>query len=296
MTTQFQNIGWIGTGSMGAPMVHRVAAHGFKVVAFNRTPSKAYALKAHGITVAKQLSEVVDFAEILVTVVGTPEDVRDIVYKTDGFWSRLGPGHIFVDMSTSDPHTAIEIDKTATANHCYALDAPMTGGVAGANAGSLNFMVGGEKEAFESILPLFECMGQKISYVGKAGSGQVAKICNQILFAGAAVGLAESLAFAEKCGVNTEELINIMSGGAADCWALKHLGPLMVSQDMTPFFKLDHFEKDLGIVLSESRRRKLSTPLTSLARELASRAKANSEFGCGVQAIRHAWKSFDDKQ
>lgn len=256
-------IGWIGTGVMGSAMAGHVLAAGHEVTVFSRTRSKAERLLAAGARWAESPRAVAGASEVVCTMVGFPQDVREVYFGGDGVLAGWEPGKILVDFTTSSPALAREIAARATA-----LDAPVTGGDVGARNGTLSIMVGGERAAFEQVLPMLRLVGKTIVYQGPAGSGQHAKLANQIVIAGTMMGVCEALLYTRCAGLDGERWLESVRAGAAGCWTLENLAPRIVRGDFEPGFFSEHFLKDLGLALEEAGRMGLALPGLSQAREL----------------------------
>lgn len=280
------NIGWIGTGIMGAAMADRLQAAGHALHLFNRTRAKAEPLLARGAVWCATPAEVACAAEIVFTIVGYPADVEAVYFGPHGIFS---PGKsaaaLVVDMTTSPPDLARRIAATAAARGLSALDAPVTGGDVGAREGTLSIMVGGDAAAFARALPLLRLLGKGIERVGGPGAGQQAKLVNQILIAGTMVGLCEALLVAARAGLDQTQLINLLGAGAAGSWALQRLGPRIARGDYAPGFMVEHFLKDLGLALREATALGLTLPGVELARTLYEKARELGHARSGTQAL-----------
>jgi 3-hydroxyisobutyrate dehydrogenase len=224
-------------------------------------------------------------SDVVFTMVGTPADVRDVMFGDPGVLDGTKSGSIVVDMTTSEPSLAIEIAALAAARGVAALDAPVSGGDVGARAGTLSIMVGGDPGAFEATLPCFEAMGSTIVHQGGPGAGQHTKMVNQTLIAGTMIGLCEALLYAYRAGLDLETALRSVGPGAAGSWSLANLAPRAVNGDFAPGFMIEHFVKDLGIVLAESKRMKLSLPGVALAEQLYVAAQAHGHGRDGTQAL-----------
>ncbi|MDW8344809.1 MAG: NAD(P)-dependent oxidoreductase [Verrucomicrobiae bacterium] len=260
-------IGWIGTGVMGSAMAGHLLAAGHAVTVFNRTRAKAERLLAAGAHWAESPRAVTESSEITCTMVGFPQDVRALYFGEDGVLAGWSPGKVLVDFTTSSPSLAQEIAARATA-----LDAPVSGGDVGARNATLSIMVGGAREAFEHVLPLLRLLGKTIVYHGPAGSGQHAKLANQIVIAGTMIGVCEALLYARRAGLDCNQLLESLRPGAAGCWTLDHLAPRILGGDFAPGFYAEHFLKDLGLALEEATRMGWQLPGVELARRLYQRA------------------------
>jgi 3-hydroxyisobutyrate dehydrogenase len=254
-------VGWIGTGVMGSPMAGHLLAAGYGVTVFNRTKARAESLLQKGARWAATPADVARESDIVFTIVGFPNDVRETYLGKDGLIPTAKKGQIFVDMTTSQPSLAVEISQAAAKAGTAALDAPVSGGQAGAENAKLTIMVGGEKATFEKVLPLFQKLGKAATLLGGPGSGQHCKMVNQILIAGNMLALAESITYARHCGIDAQAAVDVVSQGAAASWSLSNLGPRILKNDFAAGFYVDHFVKDLGIALGEAKHMKLSLPM-----------------------------------
>ena len=286
-------IGWIGTGVMGRSMAGHVQAAGHELYVYNRTKAKAEELLNKGATWCDSPAQVAGKVEILFSIVGLPIDVEETYLGKHGVLSMKGPCRIIVDMTTSRPSLAQTIGQEAAKKGMESLDAPVSGGDIGARDATLAIMVGGEKEVFESVFPLFELMGKNISYMGPAGAGQHTKTCNQILVAGTMIGVCESLLYAVKLGLDQQAVIDIIGKGAAGSWAISNLGPRLVRGDFKTGFLVRHFIKDMGIALQESAAVSLSLPGLALVQQLYVAVMAQGHHECTTQALYLALKSLN---
>jgi len=278
-------IGWIGTGVMGLSMCGHLMAKGHPAVVHNRTKAKAQPLLDQGATWADSPQAVAENADAVFTIVGFPEDVREVYLGREGVLSGLSAGKMTVDMTTSRPALAQELAGVALASGVAAIDAPVSGGDVGARNAALSIMVGGEKAAVDFIMPLFQAMGQNIVYQGPAGSGQHAKMCNQIVIAGTMVGVCESLLYGYRAGLDLEVMLQSTSSGAARCWTLENLAPRVLRRDFDPGFFIEHFIKDMGIALDEARRMGIALPGLALVHQLYLAAQAQGHGRDGTQAL-----------
>ena len=242
-----KKIAWIGTGVMGKPMALHLADAGYEVAVYNRTHSKAKDLEPQ-VKAYKTIKETIEGADVIFTIVGYPEDVKEVYEE---IIPNAKKGAILVDMTTSSPSLAKELNKKAQDYNLEILDAPVTGGDLGAINASLSIMVGGNQKAFDEILPLLELMGKTINYMGVSGNGQHAKLANQISIAGSIAGIAETLTYAKAQGLDLETTLSVITGGSASSWQAINNGPKMISSDFEPGFFLKHLLKDLNLVLKE---------------------------------------------
>ncbi|MFA0735320.1 MAG: hypothetical protein OGMRLDGQ_001820, partial [Candidatus Fervidibacter sp.] len=267
-------VGWIGTGVMGRWMCEHVMNKGFQVTVYNRTKAKAQPLLEKGAQWANSPKEVAERSDVVFTMVGFPSDVREVYFSENGILAGTRPGMILVDMTTTEPSLAKEIYEAAKAKGATALDAPVSGGDVGAREARLSIMVGGDKEAFEAVLPLFEAMGKNIVYQGGPGSGQHTKMCNQIVIAGTMIGVCEALLYGYKAGLNLETMLQSISKGAAACWTLDNLAPRILQRNFDPGFFVEHFVKDMEIALKEAAAMNLCLPGLALVHQLYVALKA----------------------
>jgi 3-hydroxyisobutyrate dehydrogenase len=292
-------IGWIGTGVMGKSMCGHLIAAGYKATVYNRTAEKARPLVEQGAKLADSPRGVALESDVLFTIVGYPRDVREVTLGANGTLAGVKPGAVLVDMTTSEPALAIEIDQAARAKQVHAVDAPVSGGDVGAREARLSIMIGGEKEVVDALQPLFETMGKTIVYQGPAGAGQHTKMVNQILIASNMIGVCEAMLYAFKAGLDLDTVLQSVSTGAAGSWSLSNLAPRMIAGNFEPGFFVEHFLKDMGIALDEARRMKLSLPGLALAQQLYLAVEAQGYARKGTQALALAlsrlsavdWKS-----
>lgn len=278
-------IGWIGTGVMGRWMCQHLMNAGYPATVFNRSRDKAQPLIDAGARWADSPKQVAETAEVVFAIVGYPADVREVFLGAEGVLAGARPGSILVDMTTSEPSLAVEIEAAARARGCLALDAPVSGGDVGAKNATLSIMVGGQREAFERVLPLFQSMGKTVVHQGPAGSGQHTKMVNQILIASTMISLCEGLLYAYKAGLNLETVLQSVSGGAAGSKSLEIYGPRILARNFEPGFYVEHFIKDMGIALREAERLNLCLPGLALAKQLYEAVRAQGYGRKGTQAL-----------
>jgi 3-hydroxyisobutyrate dehydrogenase len=278
-------IGWIGTGVMGSSMCGHLLAAGFEATVYNRTPAKAKALTDKGARLAGSPREVAQASDVVFTIVGYPQDVREVTLGAEGSLAGARAGTVLVDMTTSEPALAREIDEAARAKGVQSVDAPVSGGDIGAREARLSIMVGGDADVVRSLQPLFEVMGKTIVYQGAAGAGQHTKMVNQILIATNMIGVCEALLYGVKAGLDPETVLKSVSTGAAGSWSLSNLAPRMIAGNFEPGFFVEHFLKDMGIALAESRRMKLALPGLALAEQLYRSVEAAGLGRKGTQSL-----------
>ena len=279
------NIGWVGTGVMGAPMAGHLQAAGHKLFVYNRTAAKAQVLVDAGAVLCESPREVARQSEFVFSIVGYPIDVESTYLSTDGILAGAKAGSVVIDMTTSEPALAKRICKVARRQGVDVLDAPVSGGDIGARNAALAIMVGGEQSVFDRVKPLFQCMGKNIAYMGPTGAGQHTKMSNQILIAGTMIGTVESLLYAHRSGLNLEEVIAVIGSGAASSWSINNLGPRIVKGDFDPGFYIKHFVKDMGIALAEAKAMRLVLPGLALVNQFYQAAIAQGLEDLGTQGL-----------
>ena len=252
---------------------------------FSRTRSKAEGLLQRGARWAESPARVADESDVVFTMVGFPRDVSDVYLGEAGLVHQARAGMVFVDMTTAPPSLAGTIAEAVKARGAQFLDAPVSGGDVGARNASLSIMVGGEVHVLEAIRPLFESLGTSIAHQGATGAGQHTKLCNQITIAGTMIGVCESLLYGYRAGLNLETMLQSIRGGAAACWALDNLAPRILARNFAPGFFVEHFVKDMGIALEESRRMGLVLPGLSLVHQLYLAVQAHGHGRSGTHAL-----------
>lgn len=284
-------IGWIGTGVMGGSMAGHLLEGGYELTVTTRRRERAEALLAAGASWADTPAETAARSDIVFSIVGVPDDVREVILGSDGALSGAAGGTVLVDMTTSEPPLAVEVATTAAERGVHVLDAPVSGGDVGARNGTLSIMVGGPNAVFEAVRPCFELMGSTVVLQGDHGAGQHTKMVNQILVVSTTVAMAEGLAYAYRSGLDVEQVLASVASGAAGSWTLSNLGTRVVSGDFEPGFMVDHLVKDLGIALAEAKRLRLALPGLALAHQLYVALQAQGRGRNGTQALVHALAS-----
>lgn len=282
-------IGFIGTGVMGASIIKNMFKQDFKVNVYNRTKSKTDELVQLGATWYDTPELVTQASDIIFTMVGFPKDVEEIYYGKQGIFEADVKGKILVDLTTSTPTLAVKIAETAQEQGAYALDAPVSGGDLGAKNGTLTIMVGGEKEIYEKVLPIFESFGKTFMLHGGAGKGQHTKMANQIMIAGTMTGMTEMLVYAQAAGLDLEKVIDTLGGGSAANWSMLNYGPRILREDYSAGFFVKHFIKDLKIALDESEKLSIKLPSTDLAKTLYNQLAEKGYENDGTQALIKLW-------
>ena len=278
-------VGFIGTGVMGTSMARHLIAKGHPLRVFNRTRARAQAVIDAGGVWCDTPAAVARQSQAVVTMVGTPDDVRSIYQGEAGLLACAQPDSLLIDMTTSDPELAVELARLGQQTSVHVLDAPVSGGDVGARNATLSIMVGGEAAAFERARPLLEVMGKTIVHQGPAGSGQFTKLCNQIAIASTMLSVCESMAFAKAAGLDPTRVLASITTGAANSWSLSELMPRALRGDYEPGFSVVHFTKDLAIALACASRLGLSLPGLELARRCYDELAARGEQAKGTQVL-----------
>jgi 3-hydroxyisobutyrate dehydrogenase len=277
-------VGWIGIGLMGLPMCQRVLAAGHQVTILRRAADAVTALTAQGAEVREQVRDMAVDAEVIVTVLPTPNEVREVYLGEDGLIAHAAPGTVCVDMTTSSPALAAALARAAAARDVMLIDAPVSGGPFGAERGELSVMVGGDAAPAARIRPLLDCIGGTIVHHGPAGSGQLAKLVNQVLVAGVTEATCEAFALADAGGLDVDRVRLSLEAGAAGSPLSAFLWGKLAVADAAPGFKLDHLVKDLGLALDQAHRLHLGLPGTE--RVQASAVSLAGRHGTdGTQAL-----------
>ena len=289
-------LGWIGTGIMGLSMCGHLMTKGYKVTVYNRTKAKAQPLLDKGATWADSPKAVAEESDIIFTMVGFPNDVRDVYFANNGVLAGAKPGRIVIDMTTTEPGLSKEIYTAAKPKGVDAIDAPVSGGDVGARNATLTIMIGGDADAVGRVMLLFEALGKTIAHQGGAGAGQQAKMCNQIVIAGTIIGVCESLLYGAKAGLNLNTLLQSIRGGGAGCWTLDNLAPRILAGNFAPGFIVDHFVKDMEIALAEADRMGLNLPGLKLVRGIYHTLQTQGHGKSGTHALYLALEAMAKNQ
>lgn len=281
-------IGWIGTGLMGHPMVGHLLKAGYQVNVHTRSRSKAEDLLAQGCKWYDTPAAIAEHSDWVVTMIGSPKEVEECYFGETGIFAGIKSGAILVDMTTTKPSLAVKISAAAEKKGANFIDAPVSGGQVGAINGNLSIMIGGKKEVVDAVLPMFQAFGKNMVHQGKAGAGQHAKMCNQIVIAGTLIGVCEGLIYGTKAGLDLNTLLESISKGAAGCWSLDVLAPKIVKKDWSPGFSIDNFVKDLRIALEEADAMGLSLPGLALVKQLYTSVQSMGGGGNGNQGLYRA--------
>ena len=281
-----RKIGFIGTGVMGSSMAKHLQKAGFEVSVYTRTRAKAQELLDMGMQWRDTPAALADGADVVISMVGYPQDVESVYLGENGVLSTKQGGFI-VDMTTSSPKLARKIYEAAKAKGIASVDAPVSGGDLGASNATLAIMAGGDEAAFNELLPVFRAMGKTINYFGEAGSGQYTKMANQIAIAAGMLGVAEALAYAQKMGLDAMKVLETIETGAAGSWSLSNLGRRMLKGDDQPGFYIKHFLKDMRIAIESAEEAGMELPGLNKAKELYDQLAGRGMEDKGTQAIIH---------
>ena len=270
-------VAFVGLGNMGFPMAGHLVSAGHDVRVFNRTAATAERWgEAHSGTVAATPAQAAEGAEFVALCVGADDDVRAVCYGDDGVLSTMAAGSVLVDHTTASAELARELGEACSAKGIGFVDAPISGGQAGAENGVLSVMCGGDQAHFDQALPFIDAYSATVTLVGGVGSGQLTKMCNQILCAGAIQGASEAIAFGQRAGLDMHKVLAAVTQGAAGSWYLNNRGETMVADEFDFGFAVDWMAKDLGLVQQEAEAIGAATPLTEL---VASYLKATQDAG-----------------
>ncbi len=290
------SVAFIGTGIMGAPIAGHILDAGYPLTVYNRTSEKAQGLIERGAVWAESPAEAVRGADVVFTMVGYPEDVEELYLASDGLLSASKPGATLIDLTTSSPELARDIAGAAEVSERHAFDCPVTGGEAGAVAGTLTLIAGATERDIEPVRALLETFSSQIFCFGGAGKGQAAKLANQISLASAMVGMADALSFAQQSGLDLAQTRAMILGGTGATGALESLAPKALAGDWKPGFKVKHFLKDLGLALAQAEEMEIALPGSDTAFTLYDMLDAIGGGELGTQAITLLYQEEADAQ
>jgi 3-hydroxyisobutyrate dehydrogenase len=259
------NVAFIGLGVMGYPMAGYISKAGHNVTVYNRTTTKAEKwVKEYKGKIANTPAEAAQDSDFVFSCVGNDIDLAEVAIGKDGIFNTIKKGSIYIDNTTASADIARKLSKSAEAHGFRFLDAPVSGGQAGAENGALTVMVGGSKMAFQKAEPIIDCYSKKIKLLGPSGSGQLAKMVNQICIAGLVQGLSEGINFGMKAGLNMEDVIEVISKGAAQSWQMENRYKTMIEDKFEFGFAVDWMRKDLKIALEEAKKNNCLLPVTEI--------------------------------
>jgi 2-hydroxy-3-oxopropionate reductase len=273
------NIAFIGLGIMGSPMAVHLAKAGHQVVGYNRTPDKTVPLVEAGGRAAESIADAVRGAEVVCVMVPDSPDVLDVLTGEDGVFDNANPGTLVVDFSSIRPDVTIQLAEQADEKGIRLVDAPVSGGEAGAVNAALSIMVGGQIDDFEAAKPYLDVVGKTVVHVGPSGAGQTVKAANQLIVAANIQALAEAVVFLDAYGVDTNAALEVLGGGLAGSKVLDQKKQNMLGHTFEPGFRIALHHKDLGIVTTAAREAGVVIPLGSLVAQLMASALANGDGG-----------------
>ena len=283
-------VGFVGLGTMGGAMGANAARAGFDVSAWNRTPGRAAELEELGVHVRESAAAVAAASEIVVTMVSDTPDVEAVLFGPAGVAEGAGAGSLVVDMSTISPSATRAFAERLAERRVAMLDGPVSGGSEGAKKGTLSIFIGGDAADLERARPLLESLGTTITHVGPIGSGQAVKAVNQVILAGTYLGVAEGIVLAMKSGLDVEQTVAALSGGAAQSWVLTNRSGRMLDNDYPLGFKVALHRKDLGIALAMARELGASLPVSELCEAieagLIGQGHADDDMSAVARSIR----------
>lgn len=261
-------IGFIGLGIMGAPMTRNLLRGGYELIIHDLNRTAVEAALAAGAAAADSPREIAQRSQVVITMLPDSPDVERVALGPEGLVEGLGPGSIYVDMSTIAPSVAVLVAQALGQRGVRCLDAPVSGGEVGAINATLSIMVGGDEATFDEARPIFEALGKTVTLCGQNGAGQIVKACNQIQVAMTNVGMAEALVLGAKAGVDPAIIIQVLSGGYAQTRAMDVRGPRVIRGDFQPGFKSRFHLKDLNIIMKTASDYDVPLPVTGLVHEL----------------------------
>lgn len=269
---------------------------GYSVTVFNRSKKDVEELVALQAKSADSPKEIAENSEIIIDMVTDGPDVQEVLLGPQGVIQGAQNGTIVIDMSTNSPDVAISTALELEKKGVEFLDAPVSGGDKGAREGTLSIMVGGKKEIFERSIPILEAMGKTITYVGKTGSGQAMKLCNQVAVSIHTMATSEALLFGTSLGLKAEEILKVLTSGAANSWNLQNLGPKIIARDFEPGFKAAHLYKDLKAVLRTAEKENLPLPGSTTAYELFGAVLAAKDGEKGTQVVARILEKLGERK
>ena len=285
MPTSSRTVAFVGLGVMGAPMAAHLVHAGHTVLGVNRSPQPVRRLVEAGGRDGGSVAEAVAQADVVITMVPDSPDVEAVALGEDGLYANARPGTVHLDMSTIRPDVAVALAKAGAEQGVRVLDAPVSGGEAGAKEAKLSIMVGGDEETFAAVRPVLDALGTTVVLVGPAGSGQTVKAANQLVVAGHYQLLAEAIVFLRAYGVDAEAALQVLGGGLAGSTVLQRKGASMLAGSFAPGFRVDLHHKDLGIVTAAARERGVAIPVGALLAQLVGALRAQGDGGLDHSAL-----------
>jgi 3-hydroxyisobutyrate dehydrogenase len=293
-----ERIGFVGLGMMGLPMLRNLLNDGYKAVVFDLDETSINRAIELGATSASSASEVATQSDIIITMVPDSQHVEAVIAGSDGILEGLDSGSVVIDMSTIDPEIGKKMANLVEAKGSSFIDAPVTGGVGGAEAGTLSILVGGNAEVFERALPVLNVLGGDVSHMGPVGSGHTTKIANQLIGVATLAGMAEAFVLAKKSGLDMQTFFDAVKNGAGRSWALETLGPKILEGDFSPGFMVKHMQKDLRLAGQLAADTGTALPTSTLIAQLYRSVQADGEDAVnqGHQALVQAIEKMSNEQ
>ena len=285
MSTNLPKVAWIGLGIMGSPMAENLIRAGYRVTGYTLEAEKLERLAAHGGTAAPSIAEAVRDADITVTMVPASPQVEAVAYGPEGVLENARPGALLIDTSSITPQTSIDLAKAAAAKGIRVLDAPVSGGEAGAIEAVLSIMVGGEQADFDAARPLLDVLGRTVVRCGPHGSGQTVKAANQLIVAVNIQACAEAVVFLEKSGVDLAAALEVLNGGLAGSTVLTRKKDNFLHRAFAPGFRIDLHHKDMGIVTDAARSVGAALPVGAVVADLVASLRAQGDGGLDHSAL-----------
>jgi 2-hydroxy-3-oxopropionate reductase len=282
---QMTTVAFIGLGIMGGPMAANLVGAGYDVVGFNRRPEPVSRLEEAGGRGAGSIAEAVSAADIVITMVPDSPDVEAIAVGDDGVYAHAKPGAIHIDMSSIRPDVSLRLAEEGRRQGIRVVDAPVSGGEAGAIEATLSIMVGADEDDFAEVRPLLEAVGNSVVLVGPPGSGQTVKAANQLIVAGTIELVAEAIVFLEAYGVDTEAAVKALAGGMAGSAILDRKAAGMLAREFQPGFRIDLHHKDMGIVTTAAREKGVVIPLGAVVAQLIASLRAQGDGSLDHSAL-----------
>ncbi len=280
-----QVIGFVGMGIMGRPMLENVIKAGYEVVAYDLNAKALQDAVKAGAKPSDSLEDLAQKVSTVITMLPDSPDVQTVLTGDGGLATHLAEGSIVIDMSTISPHVTRQAGEELSKRDIKLLDAPVSGGQKGAIEGALSIMVGGDADTFATVEPILRTMGRTVSHLGPLGSGQIAKMCNQMIVAMNIAAICEGFALGRAEGIDLNRLREVLTGGAANSWMMENLAGKMIERDATAGFRIDLQFKDLRIAVDSAFRNNVPIPSTLLATTMYSEARAHGEGSLGNQAM-----------
>jgi 3-hydroxyisobutyrate dehydrogenase len=293
-----ERIGFVGLGMMGLPMARNLVEDGYSVNVFDLNKSTVNAAIDFGATSSNSAAETAVLSDIVITMVPDSEHVEAVIAGPNGILEGLKAGSVVIDMSTIDPEMGKKMAKLVEAKKSNFVDAPVTGGVGGAEAGTLSILVGGNAEIFERALPVLNVLGGDVSHMGPVGSGHTTKIANQLIGVATVAGMAEAFVLAKKSGLDMQTFFDAVKNGAGRSWALETLGPKILDGDFAPGFMVKHMQKDLRLAGQLAADTGTALPTSTLIAQLYRSVQADSPEAVnqGHQALIQAIEKLSNEE